>query len=83
MLSGTAKDTGSPSGSPREPASPKVPGAVICPQRQELGSRGALPVARHNHRWAEAPGESLGPSGPGRGWRGQQASLRPSRPPPP
>lgn len=82
VLSGTAKDTGSPSGSPWEPASPKVPGAAICPQRQELGSRGALPVARHNHRWAEAPGESLGPPGPGRGWQGQQASLWPSRPPP-
>ena len=66
VLSGTAKDTGSPSGSPWEPASPKVPGAAICPQRQELGSRGALPVARYSHRWAEAPGESLGPPGPGR-----------------
>lgn len=60
-LSGTAKDVGSPSGCPREPASPMAPGALIRPQRQELGSRGAVPVARHEHRWAEAPGQSLGP----------------------
>lgn len=52
---------GSPSGSPREPASPKTPGAVIRPRRQELGSRGALRAPRREHRWAAAPGQSPGP----------------------
>ena len=84
VLSGTAKDTGSPSGSPREPASPKVPGAPISPQRQELGSRGALPVAKHEHRWAEAPGESLGPqalAGAGRDSRHPPGPAFPHPPP--
>lgn len=74
MQSGTAKDTALP-WLPGEVGSPKVPGALICPQRQELGSRGALLVASHRHRWAEPPGESLGPQALA-GMLGQQALIR-------
>lgn len=73
MQSGTAKDTGLP-WLPREVGSPKVPGVLICPQRQELGSRGARLVASHRHRWAEPPGESLGPQALA-GMLGQQALI--------
>lgn len=71
---------GSPSGSPREPASPKTPGAVIRPRRQELGSRGALRAPRREHRWAAAPGQSLGPRALAGAGGDSRSPPRPSRP---